>query len=512
MSETLSRVLVGRYVDSVLLMRLSQKLEGLEGVEQAAAMMATQANKKTLAQAGFLIGHATDAKANDLVVAVRARDSTAVLAALGEVDSLLSSRSRGEGLAERPHTLDQALQSHPEVNLALISTPGEYAAAQASHALERGLHVMIFSSNVPVEKEVELKRLAREKGLLCMGPDCGTAIIAGVCLGFANVVRRGPVGVVGASGTGIQVVTCLLDRLGVGVSHAIGCGSRDVSRLVGGLTALQGLDALSSDTGTQAILVISKPPDPDVADTIRNWAARCTKPVVCCFLGDPQGPKTLAEAALEAACAVGRVVSMGDLALPSDAAAASPAPLGPEQKYLRGIFAGGTLAYEAQLVLRCRGFEILSNAPLPGGDTLPDVARSEGHTILDLGSEELTRGRPHPMIDSRLRGERLLQEAQDSQVGVILLDFVLGYGSADDPVGDMVGAITQALSRREKQGMPLNLVASVVGTSKDRQDFVTQVEKLRLAGVHVRGTNDQAAELAASLLPQSAHRPETVLA
>jgi FdrA protein len=502
-SVTVSRVLAGRYVDSVLLMRLAQRFEALDGIEHAAAMMGTEANKKTLGQGGFLSEEASTAGANDLVVAVKAGDHASAAAALAQVEPLLAEHHEGGKPVSEARTLEQALEAHPELNLALISVPGEYAGAEARRALERGLHVMIFSSNVPLEEEVELKRLARDKGLLCMGPDCGTAIIGGVGLAFANAVRRGPVGVVGASGTGIQAVTSLLDHLGVGVSHAIGCGSRDLSEAVGAITALQALVALEADESTEAVLVLSKPPASAVAARIREWAARATKPVVCCFLGEPEGPQTLADAALAAARAVGQDVSAGDLALNPEIAAPTRKPLAPGQRYLRGLFAGGTLAHEAQLVLQSRGIDVFSNAPLSGDKALDDVSRSRDNTVLDLGSEELTRGRPHPMIDSRLRRERLLQEAADLEVAVILLDFVLGYGAAHDPAGDLTGAIMEAVAAAHKVGRQLYVVASVVGTEKDPQGLAAQEEKLRSAGVLVTNTSAQAAELAASLLPQS---------
>ena len=501
MSETFSRVLAGRYVDSVLLMRLAQRLETFDGVDQAAAMMGTDANKSTMAERGFLTEEASHTHANDLLVSVKARDAAAAQAALEQVEPLLLERRGRQDAVEEVRTLEEALKARPDLNLALISVPGEYAGAEARRALEQGLHVMIFSSNVPLDQEVELKRLAWDRGLLCMGPDCGTAIIGGVGLAFANIVRRGPVGVVGASGTGIQAVTSLLDRLGVGVSHAIGCGSHDLSEAVGAVTTIQGLEALEADTSTEAILIISKPPARVVSAQIRERAERAQKPVICCFLGEAEGPQTLADAALQAARAVGRDVSSADLARTPERVQEARARAGSQQRYLRGLFAGGTLAYEAQLVLRSRGIDVLSNAPLPGGRSLADVDHSEGNTIVDLGSEELTRGRPHPMIDSRLRRDRLLREAQDPEVAVILLDFVLGYGSAADPVGDLAGAIAQVLEDARAAGRELHVVASILGTEKDPQNLGTQESTLRRAGALVAGTSAQAAEIAASLLP-----------
>jgi FdrA protein len=496
---TLSLVMPGHYVDSVLLMRLAQRLEALDGVQQAAAMMGTDANKETLDQGGFLTPESARARADDLVVSVKAYDREIAAAALARVDELLSQHADGSAGATDVRSLDAALHVDPKINLVLISTPGEYAAAEAHHALERGLHVLIFSSNVSMEDEISLKRLARDSHLLCMGPDCGTALIGGVGLAFANAVRRGPIGIVAASGTGAQAVSSLLDRFGVGVSHIIGCGSRDLSLPVGAMTARAGLAALEADEHTKAIILLSKPPHPSVAADLVKLAHDSSKPVIACFLGDDDGPQTLPQAALAAAAAIGVSATISDLG-PSPV---PPGQLPAEQGYIRGLFAGGTLAYEAQLVLLSLGLEVFSNAPVPGGRELKDVHVSRGHTVLDLGTEELTRGRPHPMIDSRLRRERLLQEADDPEVGVILLDVVLGFGSAEDPAGDLIPAIAQAMERRRRNGTPLHLIASIVGTSADRQNLDDQVTKLRSAGVTIARTNDEAASLAVGCLPQS---------
>jgi FdrA protein len=444
-----SRVLPSRYVDSVVLMRLAQSLSALPGVADAAAVMGTDANKALLHDAGY---DADGAKADDLVVAVRAEDAAAAAAALECVDTLL---------AAPPHvsiptvpTLDEALAVRAGVNLASISVPGEYAAAQARQGLEHGLNVFVFSSNVTLDDELELKRLADERGLLCMGPDCGTAVIGGVGIGFANAVRRGSVGIVGASGSGTQAVTCLLDELGVGISHAIGTGSRDTRDEVGGATTFAGLRALFDDPTTDRVVVVSKPPGPQTAERLRELAASSPKPLVLAFLDE----LTLEEAALATA---GRAAGPWD---------SPPTPhAAPGRPLVRGLFAGGSLAYEAQLVLARAGL---------GAE----------HTIADLGSEELTRGRPHPMIDSRVRRERVAAAAADPQCGVILLDVVLGYGVARDPAGDIARAIAAVDG-------PL-VFASVVGTERDPQRRSVQTATLRRAGAHVFPTSAAAARAA----------------
>ncbi len=487
-----SRVVAARYVDSVVLMRLAQSLARRPGIDDAAAMMGTDANKTLLREGGFLNGAAA-AGANDLIVAVRSDSDEAAEVALACVDELLAAPVDGE--RTRVPTLEAAVRARPSSNLALVSLPGEYAAAEARRALELGLHVFLFSSSVSLEDERELKSLARDRGLLCMGPDCGTAIIAGKGLGFANAVRRGPVGVVGASGTGIQVVTTLLDQFGVGVSHAIGCGSRDLSSAVGGVTALAGLDALLRDEATEAVVVISKPAPVEVAARLRARAAAAPKPVVFGFLGDPDGPATLTEIARLAVAAVGRPTPP----LP-DTGLEERVPLAPGQRFVRGLYAGGTLAYEAQLVLHAAGLEPVSNAPLPGAAPLDDARRSERHAIVDLGSEEFTRGRPHPMIDARARCARLLEEARDPSVAVVLLDVVLGYGAAEDPAGDLRAAIVEARRTARAAGRELVVLAYVCGTPRDPQGLEAQRQVLIDAGVVVAPTNSAMAETAARLV------------
>lgn len=494
------RVLESRYVDSVVLMRLAERLAHLPGVDDAAAVMGTPANKTLLSEAGF--DAAAVAAADDLIVAVKAASDTAADAALERVEALLEEGTGASSGRRVARTLEQALELDPDLNLAAISLPGEYAANEARRALERGLHVFVFSSNVPLADELALKRLAAQQGLLCMGPDCGTALVAGKALGFGNAVSRGPVGVVGASGTGIQAVTSYLDSFGVGVSHAIGCGSRDVTDAVGAATMLAGLDALIADAATEAIVLISKPPAPAVADRLRERAAAAAKPVVCWF-GDEAA--TLDEAARAAAAAVGQTPPLRADGLDAATIAALAARLTPTQRHLRGLYAGGTLAYEAQLILRQNGLTVASNAPLPGAPPLDgDRRNGDGNVVLDMGAEEFTRGRPHPMIDARERRARLLTEAADPSVAVVLLDFVLGFGAAKDPVGDLAGAIETALTQATDAGREFVVVAFVCGTARDPQDLAAQQQRLREAGAFVLPTNAAMVEAAARLIGSAA--------
>jgi FdrA protein len=488
-----ARVIKGRYVDSVVLMRLAQRLTQVDGVDDAAALMGTAANQTLLREGGF-VETAPAAEADDLIVAVKAASDADADAALARVEELLEQRAPSQ-TSRSTRTLEQAIELDRDINLAAISLPGEYAAEEARRALEHGLHVFLFSSNVALEDEVALKTLAAERGLLCMGPDCGTALIAGKALGFGNAVRRGPVGVVGAAGSGLQAVTSYLDNFGVGVSHAIGCGGRDLNEAVGARTMLAGLEALLADDATEAVLLLSKPPAVTVAADVQARAAAARKPVICCFLGE-SGPETLDQAARAVAAAVGATPPPAAPVLDDEMIATLAARLSPGQRHLRGLYAGGTLAYEAQVVLRARGFTVSSNAPLPGAPAF----HGDGHVVLDMGAEEFTSGRPHPMIDARARRQRLLTEAADPTVAVVLLDFVLGFGAAADPVGDLAPAIESARRGASDGGRELIVLAFVCGTAADPQDIRAQRRRLRDAGAFVLETNAAAVESAARLL------------
>ena len=393
----------------------------------------------------------------------------------------------------------------PAANLALISTPGDYAAAEAMKALHLGLNVMLFSNNVALEDEIALKRYAGAHGLMVMGPDCGTAILGGIPLGFANVVRRGDIGLVSASGSGLQQVTCLIDQLGHGVSQAIGTGGRDLRTEVGGLTMHQGLDALAGHAGTRVIVLISKPPAPEVAVHVLESARQAGKPVVVNFLGaDPKvlaasnlhAAKTLEDAAVTAvALAAGRQPDdVGFAALSVDV----PRP-GPAQRYVRGLYSGGTFCSEAALLLSEHVAPVYSNTPIGGAEPLADIWHSRAHTLIDLGDDVFTRGRPHPMIDHRLRNERIAIEARDPQTAVLLLDVVLGYGSHPDPAAAMAPAVAAAIAQAAEAGRRLAVIGFVCGTEADPQDLKRQQATLTEAGMILTKTNAQAVRLAARI-------------
>jgi len=500
--ENTQHFLTGYYRDSVALMQLSSRLAAQEGIASASAQMATAANLELLVNAG-LLGQVVPARPNDLLLVIRASTAEHGQAAFEFAKKTLDEKPSGGGpeKPEPPRSVEMALSAQPESNLALISTPGEFAAAEALKALKQGLNVMIFSDNVSGAQEVMLKTFAREHELLVMGPDCGTSLIGGVPLAFANVVAAGAIGVVGASGTGIQQVTCLVDALGEGISHAIGTGGHDLSEEVGGITMLSALDMLAHDNNTEVIVLLSKPPARSVAWKIIAAAKLVPKKVVICFLGAEQQldgsnlsyARTLEEAAM---LAVGLLRPSRQLTL-TGRLVREKNQLDPHRTngFVRGLYTGGTFCYEAQILLQSALGEVYSNIPTKGVKKLPDLWTSVGHTIIDLGDDVFTRGKPHPMIDPSTRNERLLKEALDPQTGLILLDLVLGYGAHEDPAAGLVEVIRQARESADKGGRRLEFVGFICGTTKDPQGFEKQASTLRGAGVILAQSNAHAAEM-----------------
>ncbi|MFN2183544.1 MAG: acyl-CoA synthetase FdrA [Anaerolineae bacterium] len=505
-----AQVRSGAYYDSVVLMQLQRSLAGLPGVLDAGVVMGTAANKEILAQTGLLAPEAKAASADDLVIVVQAEDNEAAEVALGRVDELLARRRGGVEHEYLPKSLDSAAQMLTDAHWVLISVPGRYAAGVTRQALRLGKNAFLYSDNVSLDEEVELKQMAAEMGLLVMGPDCGTAIVNGVGLGFANKVRRGPIGLVAASGTGLQQVSARIHQLGGGITHALGTGGRDLSEAVGAVTAHQGLDLLSRDPGTRVIVLISKPPSAQVADRLLRAARSAGKPVVVDFIGYcPPSRQTDAlhfASTFDEAAEMAVQLAQGSANVPSRPQATDPdlvlalEQFAPGQQYLRGLFSGGTLAYEALLLLQDYLPGVYSNVPLKAEYRLENSLVSQEHTIVDLGEDEFTVGRLHPMMDNDLRIRRLLQEARDPHVAVILLDVVLGYGAHPDPASELAPAIVEARAAAQEAGRFLEVVAIVVGTDEDPQDFRGQMQQLVKAGAHVETSNDAAVRYVGHLL------------
>ena len=477
----------GAYYDSVVLMQLQRGLISLPGVIDAGVVMATPANRDLLA-ANNLLPDSLSASPDDLLIVVKAEDDSSASAAIDQVDSLLVKKRSTITDDFRPRSLSAAAKQLPEANWVLISVPGRYAAGVAREALELNKHVFLYSDNVSLEDEISLKKTAREKGLLVMGPDCGTAIINGIGLGFANRVRRGSIGVVGASGTGTQAVTTHIHNLGGGISHAIGTGGRDLKSEVGAITAYQALEVLARDDETKVIVLISKPPSPDVATQLISTAQGTGKSVVIYFIGYPAPARRIGNLhfAISLSEAAELAVEMGEQRLRVGTVEKSPV----SGRYVRGLFSGGTLAYETLLGLQASLSPVYSNAPITGNQLLQDPLHSECHTVIDLGDEFFMVGRLHPMIDNDLRIRRMKQEAADPTVGTILFDVVLGEGSHMNPAEEFVPVIQEIRDQRSE----IEFVAIVVGTDDDPQNLQSQVSQLTDTGVLVFRTVTEVVE------------------
>ncbi|MBI3216894.1 MAG: acyl-CoA synthetase FdrA [Mycobacterium sp.] len=514
---TRSRLYPNLYKDSVSLLAVTVKVTDVPGVDTASVVMASATNVENLARAG--LGQ-FDIRPNDLVVAVGGTEQGCE-EALALADALLSSapgEDDGGATADAPpSSIATAKAKDRELNLALISVPGDYAAAEAMKALRLGMDVMVFSDNVTVEAELAIKSYAESAGLMVMGPDCGTSIINGVPLGFANVVRRGPIGVVGASGTGTQEVTVRIHQVGSGVSQALGTGGHDLAESIGGISMLHGLAALDADPDTKVIVLVSKPPAEAVAAKVLAAAQASSKPVVVIFLGaDPAsitrdgvyGAGYLAQAAdMAAQLAQGQPPSTGGLAVAEDVSTAlrdKARAMAPSQQYVRGIFSGGTFCFEAQLIHQAQGISAYSNTPVDGNTMLSDIGTSVGNTIIDMGDDAFTQGRPHPMIDPSLRDSRIRAELDDPDTAVVLFDVVLGYGSSADPVAGLLAVVEEDGARAAAQGRPVTFIGYVCGTDLDPQDHRAVVARLTAAGVLVAPSNAEAAAWSAALISQRA--------
>lgn len=480
MAATRSEVRAGAYHDSIVLMQVQAELSCLPGVEEAAVVMASEGNLALLEERELLPGNSDSLHPDDLLVVIKAATERAASEALARFDSLLERRQSvdDEGEEARPRSLTSALELAPEARWVAVSVPGEYAAGVAREALRNGCSVFLYSDNVAMAEEVELKERAAGSGVLMLGPDCGTALIGGVGFGFANRVRRGGVGIVAASGTGLQSVSATVHALGDGISHAIGTGGRDLSRDGAGRTTLQALRLLAADETTRVIVLVSKPPAPEVARTVLLAARVLGKPVVVHFLG--LSPPARRIGGLHFASDLMDAAELAVSLRGEDAGVAtleSPSPKG-ARSLLRGLMSGGTLALEAAVALRPFVDGLASNLTVPGVTPVEDVSGSSAHVILDLGADELTRGRPHPMIDQSLLLERLDESFEDPTVKIVLLDVVLGEGAHPDPATALMPRIAAAPHGVE-------VVVVVVGTDDDPQNLSSQVERLEEAGATV---------------------------
>jgi FdrA protein len=479
----------GAYADSVTLLQVSKEVAGTPGVLAAQVAMATPLNLEVLASMGFDL---PDTTPNDMVVAIMLGPDGDLSAALTALEAALSRKVRRTGgdTEQEPHRTTGSAMSGADATLALVSVPGEHALVEAMDALDAGHDVMVFSDNVPLDQEVALKQRATERGLLVMGPDCGTAVVGGVGLGFANRTRPGPVGIVAASGTGCQQLMCLLDAAGVGVGAALGVGGRDLSIEVGGLSTRQALLRLDADPAIELVVVVSKPPADVIAAELREFASTLSTPVHFALLGAGQPDLTAAtEQVLEVlGTATPQWQTWGD-------AGEAPSTGG----FLRGLFVGGTLCDEAMLIAAAQLGPVRSNIPLSPELALGASLSADAHTMVDFGDDTLTTGRPHPMIDPTLRLEHLSRTAADPSTAVVLMDVVLGHGAEPDPAAALAPAVREAREAARAAGRTLPVVIACVGTEDDPQQLSRQATALAEAGAEVYLSNAQATRRAVTL-------------
>ncbi|MBE7719337.1 MAG: acyl-CoA synthetase FdrA [Lacrimispora celerecrescens] len=492
----------GSYQDSVVLMLLTNKISAMEGIHKVSIMMATPANKDLFKASGLETPELAEAQSNDMAIVVDVESEVLVEQVLKETEGFLNNQSKSTSGNEENQTVttwEQALKRLPDANLAVLSIPGMYAAAEADRALDENLNVFIFSDNVSKKDEISLKQKAHEKGLLVMGPDCGTGIIKGVPIAFTNHVRRGKIGVIGASGTGIQEVTTIIDQLGEGVANAIGTGGRDLSAEVGGITMLDAIDAMEKDTEVEVVVILSKPPAKEVRDAIVKRLWDYEKPVVTLFLGEkPEIHEenfyhayTLDEAARIAVSLVRKEEIVQDTWKPEVGEGFKKE----DHKTIKGYYSGGTLAAEAVMLIK----DTIGIAGA-GGKKEGFMLNTQGYTIIDLGDDVYTVGKPHPMIDPTNRIVCMKQALEEEQTGVILFDLVLGYGSHEDMAGALLPGIRDMMEQVKMQGRKVFFVAAICGTREDKQNYDLQKKKLEDIGVILCTSNKRAVETALCLI------------
>lgn len=502
----------GVYFDSVTLMIVSKDLNKIDGVSDSSVVMGTNENKSILKMADLYIDMFNDADDTDMLISIDAENDKAFQEAVNFIEKELETirNSSDETSDFAPKSFESALKSLPDANLSLISVAGKYAVAEVNKALNANLNVMLFSDNISVEDELAMKQKAVEKALLMMGPDCGTAIINEIPLAFANVVNKGNIGMVAASGTGLQEVSCIISNLGGGISQAIGTGGRDVKKEIGGIMFIEALKALEKDEQTKVITLVSKPPHPEVLEKIASEIKKLSKPVVAIFIGADE--KTISASGaipavnLEQAAVISVALSKNkdykealkelDARQEKNKNIAKELAKNNKGKYIRGLYSGGTLCDEAQLLFKDTLGFTYSNTPLNDDYQLSDIWKSQEHTIIDLGEDEFTAGRPHPMIDFSLRNRRVVDEAKDSETAVILLDVVLGYGSNLSPEEELAPNFEEA----KKINPNVAIICSVTGTDKDPQNRAKVKQILEKAGAVVMNTNVEAVELAESVI------------
>lgn len=492
------------YYDSVTLMLMSSELNKIKNVKEAAVMMGTAHNIQLMTDAGLLSEDIINqASPNDLLIGICSDDENTIEEARNLLKALFENKQKAgnDSLGSRYSTIDGAINEFPNCNLAVVSVPGRYAARETMKLLEADKNVLLFSDNVSLEDELELKKYAVEHELLMMGPDCGTAVINGKAIGFANVVNRGTIGIAAASGTGLQELTCLIHRMGHGISQGLGTGGRDLKGYIGGLMILQELKALNEDENTKVIGIISKPGDTEVMNKIMAYCNAINKPVVALIMGKTEGVnygnvictqtiEELARTLVQKADPLNEVITLDGKEYSDAEIIEAAKSLECKPCYIRGLFSGGTLGYEALLLMNEKVDNLYSNIATEKKYLLDDPEKSIENTILDMGEDYFTNGMPHPMIDMRLRHARMILDAADPRVGIFLLDCVLGFGCHENPAEEIVNMVKE--TREKYPDRKFIFIASVCGTDDDVQCRMRQVEILESAGIYVTPSNAQA--------------------
>lgn len=492
------------YQDSVNLMLLTKSLSSMEGISQISVMMGTPANKDIFKNSGLYTEELEDACPNDICIVVDTEDKSKINEVMMEIEDFIknqSSKSKGSKIPSA-RTFDTAISKVNDANLALISIAGEYATDEVERALDRNLNVFLFSDNVNIEDEKRLKEKADEKGLILMGPDCGTSILGGVPLAFANVIEKGNIGVVGASGTGIQEITTIISRYKKGITHAIGTGGRDLSSQVGAITAIRALRALAKDEETDVIVFVSKPPSPEIMDKVIKVFTELEKPVVAIFLGEKPRKNhdnvhyawTLDEAALKAV-ELSNMNTISYKKIESTIPEVKTIKENKNKRFIKGLYCGGTLALEAAMIIRDY-LKIEDDKNHDNGIML----HYENHEIIDLGDDKYTKGRPHPMIEPSLRVDELKKVIEMKETAIILMDNVIGYGGHNDVASVFAPVIKEAREKAKKNGNEIIFIGSVTGTSNDPKTYEDQVEILRESGAIICESNALAVKLAIKII------------
>lgn len=505
----INRIIKHTYFDSATLMLVSSKIAlSLDSSKDIAVMMGSQMNKEVLKHSGLLNEDGEMAGAGDIIIAARVENEEKFELIFKQIHEQLQSKVSIKNEDEKQYlSVEGVLKEHNDIDFAVVSLPGEYAAREVKKLLKQNINVLLFSDNVSLEDEIELKQLAIERDLLMMGPDCGTAMINGVGLGFSNKVKKGDIGVVAASGTGLQEFVCLVSNEGFGISDAYGTGGRDLSDDVGGKMMLQCLKRLKHDDDTDVIVILSKPPSVEVGRNVLEYLKDSSKKVYVCFLGlDSNIWKK----------EYGTIVFCHTITQLADRVIQDKNPdyigedfnrkyknlieekrsgLHEEQKYIRGLYCGGTLASEAVIAIQREFHKVYSNV-LKDEFRIGRFEPSKRHSIIDLGDDEFTKGKVHPMIDPSLRWDRLCEEVSDSTVAVVLLDLEIGYGSHKDPASILVQEVKNANKITEKKGRQITFICSICGSVLDEQGYFEQEKKLTEAGVIITRSNDEAVRLA----------------